>query len=129
MMKVEVTEEKNYETCLKIVDIDVMSIADRIALLPLQYRGDSRYHGRYFIDKVSGVFFVYAVLTLSGAVLPKGVSMRIPCGRRKTAWRIFAENKAFSVLRFPAEEYEEDEGKLKTMLREWAENNGIKFGE
>ena len=29
MMKVEVTEEKKYETCLKIVDIDVMSIADR----------------------------------------------------------------------------------------------------
>ena len=78
--------------------------------------------------KTSSRFYVGAVLTLSDCNLPVGTEIEIsrPCGYSK--WELFAKDKAFSMTSFAPDEFTEDETKLKNMLREWAEKNGIEFG-
>ena len=58
-----------------------------------------------------------------------GTEFEISKPESVSKWTVFIKNKAFSMTCFEPDEYTEDEVKLKAMLREWAENNGINFGE
>jgi len=139
-MKVNFTETITITHVLNIniVDIDIISEDERLLLLPLyktdSYKVASRYYLHSSTDRISKrketLFYVFATLTLSGSKLPVGSTFYIHGPHGPSAeWEVFKENKAFSVTCFDSDEYTEDEVKLKAMLREWAENNGIKFGE
>ncbi len=129
-MKVNVVEIKRYESDIKFVDINVISEDE--ALLYSPYR-KIRYFLRRHTDNISkrtsSRFYVGAVLTLSDCNLPVGTEFEISKPESVSKWTVFIKNKAFSMTCFEPDEYTEDEVKLKSMLREWAENSGIKFEE
>ena len=129
-MKVNVVETKRYESDIKFVDINVISEDEALLYSP---RRKIRYFLRRHTDNISkrtsSRFYVGAVLTLSDCDLPLGTEFEISKSEKVSKWTVFIKNKAFSMMCFDPDEYTEDEVKLKSMLREWAENNGIKFGE
>ena len=129
-MKVNVVETKRYESDIKFVDINVISEDEALLYSP---RRKIRYFLRRHTDNISkrtsSRFYVGAVLTLSDCNLPVGTEFEISKPESVSKWTVFIKNKAFSMTCFEPDEYTEDEVKLKSMLREWAENNGIKFGE
>ena len=129
-MKVNVVETKRYESDIKFVDINVISEDEALLYSP---RRKIRYFLRRHTDNISkrtsSRFYVGAVLTLSDCDLPVGTEFEISKPESVSKWTVFIKNKAFSMMCFDPDEYTEDEVKLKSMLREWAENNGIKFGE
>lgn len=129
-MKVNVVETKRYESDIKFVDINVISEDEALLYSP---RRKIRYALRRLTDNISkrtsSRFYVGAVLTLSNCDLPVGAEFEISKPESVSKWMVFIKNKAFSMTCFEPDEYTEDEVKLKSMLREWAENNGIKFGE
>ena len=129
-MKVNVVETKRYESDIKFVDINVISEDEALLYSP---RRKIRYFLRRHTDNISkrtsSRFYVGAVLTLSDCDLPVGTEFEISKPKGVSKWTVFIKNKAFSMMCFDPDEYTEDEVKLKSMLREWAENNGIKFGE
>ena len=129
-MKVNVVETKRYESDIKFVDINVISEDEALLYSP---RRKIRYFLRRHTDniskRISFRFYVGAVLTLSDCDLPVGTEFEISRPEGVSKWTVFINNKAFSMTCFDSDEYTEDEVKLKAMLREWAENNGIKFGE
>ena len=129
-MKVNVVETKRYESDIKFVDINVISEDEALLYSP---RRKIRYFLRRHTDNISkrtsSRFYVGAVLTLSDCNLPVGTEFEISKPESVSKWTVFIKNKAFSMMCFDPDEYTEDEVKLKSMLREWAENNGIKFGE
>ena len=129
-MKVNVVETKRYESDIKFVDINVISEDEALLYSP---RRKIRYFLRRHTDNISkrtsSRFYVGAVLTLSDCNLPVGTEFEISKPESVSKWTVFIKNKAFSMTCFEPDEYTEDELKLKSMLREWAENSGIKFGE
>jgi len=128
-MKVNVVEAKRYESEIKIVDINVISEDELLLYSPRRkFRYILRRHTDNISKKTSSRFYVGAVLTLSDCNLPVGTEFEIsrPCGSSK--WELFAKDKSFSMASFAPDEFTEDETKLKNMLREWAEKNGIEFG-
>ena len=129
-MKVNVVETKRYESDIKFVDINVISEDEALLYSP---RRKIRYFLRRHTDNISkrtsSQFYVGAVLTLSDCNLPVGTEFEISKPESVSKWTVFIKNKAFSMTCFEPDEYTEDELKLKSMLREWAENSGIKFGE
>lgn len=136
-MKVIFTETITYELNFNIVDIDVISEEERL-LLSREYKTDSykvasRYYLKSLTDRISKRknkrFYVLATITLSGSELPVGSTFHIPGPNGPSEWTMIKENKASGVICFDSDEYTKDELELKSMLREWAENNGIKFGE
>ena len=129
-MKVNVIETKRYESDIKFIDINVISEDEALLYSP---RRKIRYFLRRHTDNISkrtsSRFYVGAVLTLSDCNLPVGTEFEISKPESVSKWTVFIKNKAFSMTCFEPDEYTEDEVKLKAMLREWAENNGIEFGE
>ena len=129
-MKVNVVETKRYESDIKFVDINVISEDEALLYSP---RRKIRYFLRRHTDNISkrtsSRFYVGVVLTLSDCNLPVGTEFEISKPESVSKWTVFIKNKAFSMTCFEPDEYTEDEVKLKAMLREWAENNGINFGE
>lgn len=136
-MKVYFTETITHELDINITDIDVISEEERLLLSRVyktdSYKVTSRYYLKSLTDRISKRknkrFYVLATITLSGSELPVGNSIHIPGPDGPSEWIVIKENKASGVTCFDPDEYTEDEVKLKSMLREWAENNGIKFGE
>ena len=129
-MKVNVVETKRYESDIKFVDINVISEDEALLYSPRRkIRYALRRHTDNNIKRTSSRFYVGAVLTLSDCDLPVGTEFEISRPESVSKWTVFIKNKAFSMTCFEPDEYTEDEVKLKTMLREWAENKGIKFGE
>jgi hypothetical protein len=129
-MKVNVVETKRYESDIKFVDINVISEDEALLYSPRRkIRYILRRHTDNISKRTSSRFYVGAVLTLSDCDLPVGTEYVISKPEGVSKWTVFIKNKAFSMMCFEPDEYTEDEVKLKSMLREWAENNGIKFGE
>ena len=129
-MKVNVIETKRYESDIKFVDINVISEDEALLYSPRRkIRYILRRHTDNISKRTSSRFYVGAVLTLSDCNLPVGTEFEISKPESVSKWTVFIKNKAFSMTCFEPDEYTEDEVKLKAMLREWAENNGIKFGE
>ena len=124
-MKVNVTKANEYVADIKIVDIDAASEEDAKLFAPV-IGWNHPYLHRSLVSKgpYSG-FFVIAVLTFTGSELPVGRTFSFP--ENSQGWKVIAENKAARHIRFSPDEYTEDKTKLKNMLREWAEKNGIKF--
>ena len=133
-MKVNVVETKRYESDIKFVDINVISEDEALLYSPRRkIRYILRRHTDNISKRTSSRFYVGAVLTLSDCDLPVGTEFEISkpesVSKSVSKWTVFINNKAFSMTCFEPDEYTEDEVKLKSMLREWAENSGIKFGE
>ena len=129
-MKVNVVETKRYESDIKFVDINVISEDEALLYSPRRkIRYILRRHTDNISKRTSSRFYVGAVLTLSDCNLPVGTEFEISKPESVSKWTVFIKNKAFSMTCFEPDEYTEDEVKLKAMLREWAENNGINFGE
>ena len=129
-MKVNVVETKRYESDIKFVDINVISEDEALLYSPRRkIRYILRRHTDNISKRTSSRFYVGAVLTLSDCDLPVGTEFAISKPKGVSKWTVFIKNKAFSMMCFDPDEYTEDEVKLKSMLQEWAENNGIKFGE
>ena len=129
-MKVNVVETKRYESDIKFVDINVISEDEALLYSPRRkIRYILRRHTDNISKRTSSRLYVGAVLTLSDCDLPVGTEFEISKPKGVSKWTVFIKNKAFSMMCFDPDEYTEDEVKLKSMLREWAENNGIKFGE
>ena len=129
-MKVNVVETKRYESDIKFIDINVISEDEALLYSPRRkIRYILRRHTDNISKRTSSRFYVGAVLTLSDCDLPVGTEFVISKPEGVSKWTVFIKNKAFSMTCFEPDEYTEDEVKLKSMLREWAENNGIKFGE
>ena len=129
-MKVNVVETKRYESDIKFVDINVISEDEALLYSPRRkIRYILRRHTDNISKRTSSRLYVGAVLTLSDCDLPVGTEFEISRPESVSKWTVFIKNKAFSMMCFDPDEYTEDEVKLKSMLREWAENNGIKFGE
>ena len=129
-MKVNVIETKRYESDIKFVDINVISEDEALLYSPRRkIRYILRRHTDNISKRTSSRFYVGAVLTLSNCNLPLGTEFEISKSEKVSKWTVFIKNKAFSMMCFDPDEYTEDEVKLKSMLREWAENSGIKFGE
>ena len=129
-MKVNVVETKRYESDIKFVDINVIPEDEALLYSPRRkIRYILRRHTDNISKRTSSRFYVGAVLTLSDCDLPVGTEFEISRPESVSKWTVFIKNKAFSMMCFDPDEYTEDEVKLKSMLREWAENNGIKFGE
>ena len=129
-MKVNVIETKRYESDIKFVDINVISEDEALLYSPRRkIRYILRRHTDNISKRTSSRFYVGAVLTLSDCNLPLGTEFEISKSEKVSKWTVFIKNKAFSMMCFDPDEYTEDEVKLKSMLREWAENSGIKFGE
>ncbi len=126
-MKVSVSKAKEYVTDIKLIDIDIASeeeaqlidpdLSRNHRFLPMSLVKTGQFRG----------FFVIAVLTFSCSDLQVGSEFYIP--ETSQRWKVITNNKAARHIRFSPDEYEEDKTKLKNKLREWAENNGIKFGE
>lgn len=129
-MKVNVVETRRYESDIKFVDINVIPEDEALLYSPRRkIRYILRRHTDNISKRTSSRFYVGAVLTLSDCDLPVGTEFEISRPESVSKWTVFIKNKAFSMMCFDPDEYTEDEVKLKSMLREWAENNGIKFGE
>ena len=129
-MKVNVVETKRYESDIKFVDINVISEDEALLYSPRRkIRYILRRHTDNISKRTSSRFYVGAVLTLSDCDLPVGTEFEISKPKGVSKWTVFIKNKAFSMMCFDPDEYTEDEVKLKSMLREWAENSAIKFGE
>lgn len=129
-MKVNVIETKRYESDIKFVDINVISEDEALLYSPRRkIRYILRRHTDNISKRTSSRFYVGAVLALSNCDLPVGTEFVISKPEGVSKWTVFIKNKVFSMTSFEPDEYTEDEVKLKSMLREWAENNGIKFGE
>ena len=129
-MKVNVIETKRYESDIKFIDINVISEDEALLYSPRRkIRYILRRHTDNISKRTSSRFYVGAVLTLSDCDLPVGTEFVISKPEGVSKWTVFIKNKAFSMTCFEPDEYTEDEVKLKSMLREWAENSGIKFGE
>ena len=129
-MKVNVIETKRYESDIKFIDINVISEDEALLYSPRRkIRYILRRHTDNISKRTSSRFYVGAVLTLSDCDLPVGTEFVISKPEGVSKWTVFIKNKAFSMMCFDPDEYTEDEVKLKSMLREWAENSGIKFGE
>lgn len=126
-MKVSVSKVKEYVTDIKLIDIDVAS-KEEAQLIDPDLSCNHRFLPKSLVKtgQFRG-FFVIAVLTFTGSELPIGKTFSFP--HNSQGWKVIKKNKAARHIRFKPDEYTEDEAKLKTMLREWAENNGIKFGE
>ena len=128
-MKVNVVETKRYESEIKFVDINVISEDELLLYSPRRkFRYILRRHTDNISKKTSSRFYVGAVLTLSDCNLPVGTEIEISRPGGSSKWELFAKDKAFSMTSFAPDEFTEDETKLKNMLREWAEKNGIEFG-
>ena len=129
-MKVNVVETKRYESEIKFVDINVISEDEALLYSPRRkIRYILRRHTDNISKRTSSRFYVGAVLTLSNCDLPVGTEFVISKPEGVSKWTVFMKNIAFSMTSFEPDEYTEDEVKIKSMLREWAENSGIKFGE
>lgn len=129
-MKVNVVETKRYESDIKFVDINVISEDEALLYSPRRkIRYALRRHTDNISKRTSSRFYVGAVMTLSDCDLPVGTEFEISKPESVSKWTVFIKYKAFSMTCFEPDEYTEDEVKLKSMLREWAENSGIKFGE
>ena len=129
-MKVNVVETKRYESDIKFVDINVISEDEALLYSPRRkIRYILRRHTDNISKRTSSRFYVGAVLTLSNCDLPVGTEFVISKPEGVSKWTVFMKNIAFSMTSFEPDEYTEDEVKIKSMLREWAENSGIKFGE
>ncbi len=126
-MKVNVTKANEYVADIRIVDIDAASEEEAQLFAPV-VGWNHPYLNRSLVSKgpYQG-FFVIAVLTFSGSDLPVGRTFSFP--ENSQGWKVIKKNKAARHIRFSPDEYEEDETKLKAKLREWAEKNGIRFGE
>lgn len=126
-MKVSVSKAKEYVTDIKLIDIDIAS-EEEAQLIDPDLSRNHRFLPRSLVKtgQFRG-FFVIAVLTFSYSDLQVGSEFYIP--ETSQRWKVITNNKAARHIRFSPDEYEEDKTKLKNKLREWAENNGIKFGE
>ena len=126
-MKVSVSKAKEYVTDIKLIDIDIASEEEAQLIDPVLSR-NHRFLPRSLVKtgQFRG-FFVIAVLTFSCSDLQVGSEFYIP--ETSQRWKVITNNKAARHIRFSPDEYEEDKTKLKNKLREWAKNNGIKFGE
>ena len=126
-MKVSVSKAKEYVTDIKLIDIDIAS-EEEAQLIDPDLSRNHRFLTRSLVKtgQFRG-FFVIAVLTFSCSDLQVGSEFYIP--ETSQRWKVITNNKAARHIRFSPDEYEEDKTKLKNKLREWAENNGIKFGE
>ena len=126
-MKVSVSKAKEYVTDIKLIDIDIAS-EEEAQLIDTDLSRNHRFLPRSLVKtgQFRG-FFVIAVLTFSCSDLQVGSEFYIP--ETSQRWKVITNNKAARHIRFSPDEYEEDKTKLKNKLREWAENNGIKFGE
>ena len=124
-MKVNVTKANEYVADIKIVDIDAASEEDAKLFAPV-IGWNHPYLHRSLVSKgpYSG-FFVIAVLTFTGSELPIGMTFSF--SENSQGWKVINKSKAARHIRFLPEEYTENEEILKSMLREWAEKNGIKF--
>ena len=122
-MKAHITEPTGYESDIKVVDIDVASEEEAQLSCP----GLSNVCHRSLVSTgpYNG-FFIVAVMTFSGPNLPVGTMISFTNNCQQ--WLVIEKNKATRHIRFSPDEYEEDKAKLKDKLREWAEEQGIKFG-
>ena len=122
-MKAHITEPTGYESDIKVVDIDVASEEEAQLSCP----GLSNVCHRSLVSTgpYNG-FFIVAVMTFSGPNLPVGTMITFTNNCQQ--WLVIEKNKATRHIRFSPDEYEEDKAKLKDKLREWAEEQGIKFG-
>ena len=126
-MIANVTKTNETVTEIKIVDIDVASeeearlsipdLSQNHRVLPMVLTTKGPYKG----------FFVLAVITFTDSDLP--VDSTFSFGENSQHWKVIMKNKAVYHIRFSPDEYTEDKEELKIMLREWAEKNGIRFGE
>lgn len=126
-MIAKVTKTNETVTDIKIVDIDVASeeearlsipdLSQNHRVLPMALTTKGPYKG----------FFVLAVITFTDYDLP--VDSTFSLGENSQHWKVIKKNKAAYHIRFSPDEYTEDKEELKIMLREWAEKNGIRFGE
>lgn len=126
-MIAKVTKTNETVTDIKIVDIDVASeeearlsipdLSQNHRVLPMALITKGPYKG----------FFVLAVITFTDYGLP--VDSTFSFGENSQHWKVIKKNKAVYHIRFSSDEYTEDKAKLKIMLLEWAEKNGIRFGE
>ena len=126
-MIAKVTKTNETVTDIKIVDIDVAS-EEEAQLMDPELSQNHRYLPWSLVTKgpYRG-FFVIAVLTYIGSEMP--VDSTFSFDENSHHWKVIKKNMAARHIRFSPEEYTEDKGKLKLMLREWAEKNGIRFGE
>ena len=124
-MKVNVTKENEYAANIKIVDIDAASEEDAKLFAPVIGWNHPYLHRSLVSKGPYRGFFVIAVLTFTGSELPVGMTFSFP--ENSQGWKVINKNKAARHIRFLPEEYTENEEILKSMLREWAEKNGIKF--
>jgi len=126
-MKVNVSKANEYVTDIKIVDIDVAS-EEEAQLMDPELSQNHRYLPWSLVTKgpYKG-FFVLAVMTFTDSDLP--VDSTFSFGENSQHWKVIMKNKAVYHIRFSPDEYTEDKEELKIMLREWAEKNGIRFGE
>ncbi|MBO4531748.1 MAG: hypothetical protein J5767_14045, partial [Paludibacteraceae bacterium] len=123
LMKANITEPSDYVSDIKVTDIYPASKEEAQLSCP----GLSKVCPRSLVSKgpYNG-FFVVAVMTFSNPDLPVGTDVSFAENRQH--WMVIEKNKASRHIRFNPDEYTEDETKLKNMLREWAEKEGIKFG-
>lgn len=119
-MKAHLFKREDYSSDVTVLDINVIS-EDECKLLGYDP------NERFFLAE-RGVFYVKAVLTFSELDLPVGSDVWFLNPDHPSRWNIFARNKGYYLCPFRVDKYTEDEAKIKTMLREWAENVGIEFG-
>lgn len=135
-MNVKVVETKRYDCDLNIVDVDVISEEDRLSLKGIE-QIDLKLYYIYRVNErcktLNMPFNIGALLTFSSSELPVGTEFYLHDNNLindyTNSWYVFTKDKAFGIARFDPNEYTDDEVKLKSMLREWAKNIGIKFGE
>lgn len=131
-MKVNYEERKRCEADIKFVDINVVS-EDEMLLCERFWKRKDRFYVSTSTDNISKRkttrFYILFVLTLSGCDIPIGTGFNIPL--TEDGWTfvfVFAKDKVCGMTSFDPDEYTKDETKLKNMLHDWAEKNGIKFG-
>lgn len=130
-MIVNYVETRRCEADIKFVDINVVS-EDEMLLCERFWKCKDRYYVSTSTDNISKRrttrFYILFVLTLSGCNIPIGTQFNIPL--TEDGWSfafVFAKDKACGITSFEPDEYTEDEAKLKNMLHDWAEKNGIVF--
>ena len=118
-MKAHIYRREDYDLEVKVLDINLISKEEcELTKLP-----------RFCCDR--GCFCVNAVMTFSNLDLPIGSDVWFMGSEDPydfSHWYIFAKNKGVFGCLFKSDKYTEDETKLQTMLLEWAEKAGIKFG-
>ena len=120
-MKAHIFRREDYDSDVTVLDIDV---APKRIKYPNGYCKSVCY--------CEGPrFYVNAVITFSDLDLPVGSEVWFDHVSTESCphCNIFANNKGICLCLFRADEYTEDRAKLKKMLRNWAEENGFKFGE